>query len=61
MNNSSNYKVLKSAAGYYIGSTYQENLGTSYEPIYVDFPLERVSGYYPTEELASQSLINYNN
>jgi hypothetical protein len=53
------YKVMHSNAGYYIGSSFQENVGDAMHPIYVDFPFERVSGYYPTEELASQSLINY--
>jgi hypothetical protein len=54
------YKVMHSNAGYYIGSSYEENVGDAMHPIYVEFPFERVSGYYPTKELASQSLINYN-
>ena len=54
------YKVMHSNAGYYIGTSYEENVGDGMHPIYVEFPFERLSGYYPTKELASQSLINYN-
>jgi hypothetical protein len=55
----SKIKVLKSNAGYYIGTTYPENVGDYFNPIYIDFPYERLSGYFLTEDEASQSLINF--
>lgn len=55
----SEFKVLKSNAGYYIGTTYEENVGDSLNPIYINFPYERLSGYFLTEDEASQSLINF--
>jgi hypothetical protein len=55
----SEFKVLKSNAGYYIGTTYAENVGDSLNPIYINFPYERLSGYFLTEDEASQSLINF--
>jgi len=40
-------RVLKSAAGFYIGTTEEEG-----------FPMCRISGYYPTEEAAQTALNN---
>lgn len=57
--NHSKIKVLKSNAGYYIGTTYSENVGDYFNPIYIDFPFERLSGYFLTEDEASQSLIKF--
>lgn len=57
--NHSEIKVLKSNAGYYIGTTYSSNVGDYFNPIYIDLPNERLSGYFLTEDEASQSLINF--
>ena len=46
----SELKVLDSGAGFYIGTTYEEDG--------LDFPYSRVSGYYPTYEMAEMELNN---
>ena len=50
--NISEHKVMKSAAGYYIGQSYFD------KEIGCDCPYDRHSGYYPTAKLAQQALDN---
>ena len=52
----SNYVVLKSAAGYYIGRycVEKDNSGWEYSS-----PYDRASGYYATEEAAKKDLPKY--
>lgn len=52
----SNYLVLKSAAGYYIGRYCVEKIdgGSEYSA-----PYDRASGYYATEEAAKKDLPKY--
>lgn len=52
----SKFKVLKSNAGYYIGTTYKTNVGGIDRPEYLDFPHSRVSDYFSTKEEASHLL-----
>jgi len=47
----SDVKVLRSAAGYYIGTIFHHMDG-------YDEPGSRESGYYPTKELAEKALIH---
>lgn len=52
----SNYHVMKSAAGYYIGRTSVERTEEGWE---YPAPYDRVSGYYATEEEAEKDLRKY--
>ena len=51
MSQVSELKVMKSAAGYYIGRGYNDMGSTGYP-----FPYSRESGYYPTAQLAQTDL-----
>jgi hypothetical protein len=52
----SNYQVMKSAAGYYIGrSSVEETSSGDRYPA----PYDRASGYYATEEAAKKDLPKY--
>ena len=51
MTNISEYKVLKSAAGYYVGRLCQDEDGFW-------MPYDRASGYYATAEEAEEILEN---
>ena len=48
--NLSDYKVLESAVGYYIGRTYFD---VKYQ---CEFPYDGLSGYYPTHAIATKAL-----
>ena len=52
----SDYQVMKSAAGYYIGRTCVERTEEGWE---YPAPYDRVSGYYATEEEAKKDLPKY--
>lgn len=51
MNDVSEVKVMKSAAGYYLGRGYND-MGSTGHP----FPYSRESNYYPTEAIAQIDL-----
>ena len=48
--NVSPFKVMQSAAGFYIGTSEWDN------DFKCDMPYSRESGYYPTQEAAQQAL-----
>lgn len=50
--NISEYKVLHSNAGYYIGRTCEDEV----DGMVFDVPYDRLSGYYKTEAEAQQAL-----
>ena len=49
----SEFKVMQSAAGYYIGTTYYD------EEMGGDFPYTRETHYFPDRESAEQALSDY--
>jgi hypothetical protein len=51
----SEVKVLRSAAGFYIGRTYSNEVETGG----MDFPYDRLSGYYPKRGDAEKDLPHY--
>jgi len=53
MDTISEYRVLKSAAGYYVGREYFELEGRYWGPY------ERITGYYPTADAAGPALRDY--
>ncbi len=52
----SDYQVMQSAAGYYIGRTSVERTEEGWE---YPAPYDRASGYYATEEAAKKDLPKY--